>query len=110
MTRVDFGTVTGNFEGNNRKPLYVFVMIFCYSRHMYVEFVEDQKVATFIRCHVNAFNFFGEVPGTIVPDNLKSAVIKASFTDSHMPPLPISIIGTVFRISLTFRPKDRFRT
>ncbi len=80
MAQVDFGTVTGNFEGNNRKPLYVFVMIFCYSRHMYVEFVEDQKVTTFIRCHVNAFNFFGGVPGTIVPDNLKAAVIKASFT------------------------------
>ncbi|MCK4506293.1 MAG: IS21 family transposase [Candidatus Aegiribacteria sp.] len=81
IAQVDFGTVTGNFEGNNRKPLYVFVMTLCYSRHMYVEFVEDQKMATFIRCHVNAFNFFGGVPGTMVPDNLKAAVIKASFTD-----------------------------
>ncbi|MBC8428724.1 MAG: IS21 family transposase [FCB group bacterium] len=81
MAQVDFGTVTGNFEGNNRKPLYVLVMTLCYSRHMYVEFVEDQKVATFIRCHVNAFNFFGGVPGMIVPDNLKAAVIEASFTD-----------------------------
>ena len=81
MAQVDFGTVTRNFEGNNRKPLYAFVMTLCYSRHMYVEFVEDQKMATFIRCHVNAFNFFGGVPGTMVPDNLKAAVIKASFTD-----------------------------
>ena len=79
--QIDFGTVTRHFEGTRRKPLYVFIMTLCYSRHMYVEFVEDQKVETFIRCHVDAFNFFGGVPGIVIPDNLKAAVLKASFTD-----------------------------
>jgi transposase len=32
-------------------------------------------------CHVHAFEFFGGVPERVVPDNLKAAVIKASFTD-----------------------------
>jgi len=54
-------------------------MVLCYSRHMYVEVVFDQKTETWLDLHMRAFEAFGGVPGTIVPDNLKAAVIRAAF-------------------------------
>jgi hypothetical protein len=43
---------------------------------LYVQAIPSQKVADFIAAHVSMFEFFGGVPQAIVPDNLKSAVIK----------------------------------
>jgi transposase len=39
----------------------------------------DQKIETWLRCHVEAFAALGAVPRTLVPDNLKSAVVRAAF-------------------------------
>ncbi|MGE4378918.1 MAG: IS21 family transposase, partial [Candidatus Izemoplasmatales bacterium] len=41
----------------------------------------SQKQRDFILSHVKAFEFFGGVPKIIVPDNLKSAVIKNNKKD-----------------------------
>ncbi|HEK25560.1 MAG: hypothetical protein C0170_07510 [Hydrogenobaculum sp.] len=49
------------------------------SRYAYYELVENQSTATFIQCHINAFEFFCCVPQVVSIDNLKSAVLKASF-------------------------------
>ena len=51
-------------------------MVLCYSRMMYVEFTVSQTMEHFLGCHQNAFNFFGAVPGKIMVDNLKSAVLR----------------------------------
>ena len=58
---------------------WLFVMVLCHSRHFFCDLVFDQKVGTWIRLHVEALAFFGGVPRVIVPDNLKSAVIRAAF-------------------------------
>src|SRR5262249_2334866 len=50
-----------------------------HSRHMYCRLGFDQKVSTWVRLHVEAFEHFGGVPRVIVPDNLKAAVIRAAF-------------------------------
>ena len=50
-----------------------------FSRHMYVDLVFDQKIETWCALHIRAFEYFGGVPRVIVPDNLKSAVIRATF-------------------------------
>lgn len=39
----------------------------------------DQSVQTFIRCHVEAFRFFGGVPQTVKIDNLKAAIVETDF-------------------------------
>ncbi len=49
------------------------------SREMFCDLVFDQKIATWLDLHVQAFEHFGGVPKVVVPDNLKSAVIRASF-------------------------------
>ena len=50
-----------------------------YSRYDYYEIVFDQKVDTWLNCHINAFNYFSGVPEVIKLDNLKSAVIDPAF-------------------------------
>ncbi len=50
-------------------------MTLAWSRHKYVEFVFDQKVATWLRLHRNALAFFGGVPQRIVIDNLKAGIV-----------------------------------
>lgn len=78
--QVDFGEVgkLPNIQGKIRKA-YVFNMRLCYSRLDYYQIVFDQKVETFINCHVNAFKFFKGIPQQVKIDNLKSAVLEASF-------------------------------
>jgi hypothetical protein len=43
--------------------------------------VFNQKQETFFEAHIHAFEYYGGVPWKVVPDNLKAAVVKASFED-----------------------------
>jgi transposase len=81
--QVDFGFAGVMFDprsGRHRKA-WAFVMTLSFSRHEYVEFVFDQEVATWLRCHRNAFNFLGGVPRRVVVDNLKAAITRAVLHD-----------------------------
>jgi transposase len=79
--QVDFGYAGSMLDetGKARKA-WAFVMTLSYSRHMYVEFVFDQRLSTWLQVHVNAFAFFGGVTARIVCDNLKAAIVRASWT------------------------------
>jgi transposase len=82
--QVDFGYVGKLYdprEGKLRRA-YVFVMVLGYSRHQFARICFDQKVETWLSLHVEAFEWFGGVPEVVVPDNLKSAVIRAAFAPS----------------------------
>ena len=81
--QVDFGfagRMTDPETGQLRKA-WAFVMTLSWSRHQYVEFVFDQKVATWLRCHRNAFSFFGGVPRRVVIDNLKAGIARACWDE-----------------------------
>ena len=81
--QVDFGYV-GMVYDRQKKTMskaWIFVMVLCYSRDAYFEIVKDQNIKTWCQCHVNAFEYFGGVPKIIIPDNLKSAIIKAAYMD-----------------------------
>lgn len=81
--QVDFGyagLLLDSATGKLRRA-WAFVMTLAWSRHQYVEFVFDQKIETWLLCHRHALEFFGGVPERIVPDNLKAAVVRASFDD-----------------------------
>jgi len=84
--QVDFGyagTMIDPQTGKLRKT-WAFVMTLSWSRHQYVEFVWDQKIATFLRCHRNAFEFLGGIPERVRIDNLKAAILKAVFDDPQV--------------------------
>ncbi len=56
----------------------VFVAILGASQLTYVEAVTSQQKEDFIAACEGALHYYGGVPAAIVPDNLKSAVIKSS--------------------------------
>lgn len=64
------------YENGELKKLYCFLMILGYSRTRYIEFVTDMNTDTLIRCHINAFRYFGGYPEEILYDNMKQVVIK----------------------------------
>lgn len=65
----------------------LFVASWEVSSYSYAEVTPSQNSGDFVHSHVRAFRFFGCVPNALVPDNLKSAVLKASFTDPDLNPL-----------------------
>jgi transposase len=72
--------------GQWRRP-WVFRMTLCHSRHGYEEAVWDQKVATFLRLHENAFRDLGGVARVVRHDNLKAAVVRACLYDPDVHPV-----------------------
>jgi len=68
-----YGTVT---VGSTQRKLSFFAMVLCYSRMLYVEFTVLEAMEQFLACHQRAFEYFGAVPGAIMVDNLKCAVLK----------------------------------
>jgi len=54
----------------------IFVAVLGASGYTYVHATYSQKQRDFILSHTLAYDFFGGVPKIVVPDNLKSAVIK----------------------------------
>lgn len=77
--QVDFGYAGQMLDaGDGRlRRTWAFVMTLSWSRHQYVEFVFDQKLAAWLRLHRNAFAFFGGAPQRLVIDNLKAGIAKA---------------------------------
>ena len=55
----------------------IFVAVLGASNFTYAEATWTQSVADWIGAHTRAFAFFGGVPQMVVPDNLKSAVVRA---------------------------------
>jgi transposase len=81
IAQVDFGYVGKLYDAASGvlRKAWVFVMVLAFSRRMVARIVFDQKIETWLRVHVEAFAELGGVPATIVPDNLKAAVIRAAF-------------------------------
>jgi transposase len=79
--QVDFGYAGLTIDpttGAERRS-WLFVLVLSFSRHLYAELVFDQGVRTWLLCHIHALDFFEGVPARLVPDNLKAAIVRASF-------------------------------
>ena len=76
VAQVDFGYAGRLFDPDSGlvRKAWVFVMVLGFSRHLFAKIVFDQKAETWLALHVEAFRWFGDVPRTLVPDNLKAAV------------------------------------
>jgi len=60
---------------------YVFVAVLPYSGYAYAEAFMNREQEAWITAHVNAFEYFGGVARILVPDNLKTGVIKNTKTE-----------------------------
>jgi transposase len=54
----------------------VFIATLGWSRMAYIEFCDDERVETLIRCHENAFAAFGGVTREVLFDNMKTVVLE----------------------------------
>lgn len=59
-----------------RIKVYLFVATLPYSQYSFVKPCLDMKQETWLKCHIDMFEFFGGIPIKIVCDNLKTGVIK----------------------------------
>jgi len=81
---VDWAGQTAHIVDNVTGELikaYVFVAAFPFSRYAYVEAFLSMNQEAWISAHVRAFQYFGGVARTLVPDNLKTGVSKSSKND-----------------------------
>ena len=83
QAQVDWGVFSYIAENGRRRRMWGFVMVMGFSRAIYVELVRRADVATFIRCHINAFEYFGGVPRRCLYDNAKVVVIERDDEGRH---------------------------
>lgn len=81
VAQVDFGYVGRMWDPVTQtlRRTWCFVMVLGYSRHMVARLVFDQRTETWLALHVQAWTELGGVVDTVVPDNLKAAVVRAAF-------------------------------
>lgn len=65
-------------------PTHLFVAVWGASNYTYAEAALSQNLASWCASHRRAFEHFGCVPRVVVPDNLKSAVNKASYYEPEI--------------------------
>lgn len=79
ITEVDWSGPTMSFVDTSTGEIitvYLFVATLPFSQYSYVEPCLDMKENTWLRCHINMYEFFGGVTVRTVCDNLKTGVIK----------------------------------
>ena len=74
--QVDWGHFNYVQIGRAKRPLMAFVMVLSWSRQIFLRFYLNQRMESFLRGHVAAFNAWGALPRVLLYDNLKSAVLE----------------------------------
>lgn len=74
--QVDFASCGRIHCENTERRLSVFVMVMCYSRYLFAEFIPCERQEHFFSCHRNAFRDIGGVPDRVIVDNCKCAVVR----------------------------------
>lgn len=72
VSQVDWGEF-GDVFGDGIK-IHCFAMVLAYSRLIYIEFTRSEKFEELVRCHENAFKYFGGVTRQCWYDNMATAV------------------------------------
>ena len=75
QAQVDWGSFSYVGADGRKHRLRAFVMVLGWSRAIYVEFVRRADVASFMQCHVNAFEYFGGALRRCLYDNAKVVVL-----------------------------------
>jgi hypothetical protein len=93
QAQVDWGIFGKLRIGNAERTLSCFVMVLSWSRAVYARFMLDQKLESFMRGHVDAFEALGGAPRTILYDNLKSVVLERSGDAIRFHPRLLELAG-----------------
>ena len=101
QAQVDWGSLAYIAQDGRKRRVWAFVMVLSWSRAIYVEFVRRADVATFMRCHVNAFEYFGGVPRRCLYDNAK--VVVAGRDDAGRPEWNSRMLDFALRVGFEMR-------
>jgi transposase len=93
QAQVDWGSFGKVRVGGAERLLSCFVMVLSWSRAMYARFMLDQKLESFMRGHVEAFETLGGVPRSILYDNLKSVVLERNGDAIRFHPRLLELAG-----------------
>ncbi len=69
------------FDGNNIETVHFFCTSLGMSEYPYVEGFLDEKIPSYIKGHIHAFEYYGGLPKYVIPDNTKCATIKNNKDD-----------------------------
>lgn len=72
--------------GRARRWLSCFVITLSYSRALYLEFFFDQRLESFLRGHIHAFEDWQGLPRILLYDNLRSVVLERRGDAIHFHP------------------------
>ncbi len=76
QAQVDWGHFGHVQIGRAKRPLMAFVMVLSFSRQIFLRFYLNQRMESFLRGHVAAFDAWGGVARVLLYDNLKSAALQ----------------------------------
>lgn len=88
----------------------IFVAAMGASNKTYVEACQSQQIPHWLLANANALSYFGGVPAMIVPDNLKSAVLKNNRGNIQLNPQFVDFArhyGTVIIPARPKKPRDK---
>lgn len=74
QAQMDWGIVQVTDEDDEVHKLVAFIMILSSSRVKYIEFCKRADLYSLERCMINAMEYYGGVPETILTDNMKTVV------------------------------------
>jgi transposase len=85
QAQADFARFVVTFanEPGVTRIVWLFSMVMGHSRHIWARFVLHQDLQSVLRCHIAAFADLGGVPGEILYDRMKTAVIGEG-EDGHI--------------------------
>ena len=84
--QIDYGYLGRWFDPTLERwrRVWAFVMVLAMSRHMFVRPTFRMDQSAWVAAHRDAFEYFGGVPRRLVPDNLKTGVIKPDIYDPKL--------------------------
>lgn len=88
----------------------IFVAVLGASLYVYAEAAMSQKLQDWVMSHCRAFKFFGGVPELVIPDNLRSAIVKSHRYEPDENPTyqaMAAYYGTVIMAARVRKPQDK---
>lgn len=79
VMQVDWAGTTIKYQDSitgEEYKAYVFAAVLPCSCYAYVEACDDMKITNWLLCHIHAYRYFGGVTRLLIPDNLKTGVVK----------------------------------
>jgi len=82
QAQVDWGYVGSSAILGDDRPIYGFAMVLGYSRMRFVCFTHRMDIHTLMRCHEEAFAYFGGHSREILYDNMKTIIVRPKAADT----------------------------